>query len=190
MTDIVDKQTRSRIMAGIRGKDTKPELALRRSLHALGFRYRLHAAGFRGRPDLVLTKYRAAIFVHGCFWHRHPGCRYTTTPTTRPKFWAAKFEANIARDAAVRSELLEAGWRVGTVWACALRTETAVEAARDLVATWLHGTTLEFEVAEAGAGQVYRTDISTMGARCASIAAVRIGANPEVNLLHDKQAKR
>ena len=80
MTDIVDSQTRSRMMAGIRGKDTKPELILRRSLHALGFRYRLHVKGISGKPDLVLPKYRAVIFVHGCFWHRHVGCRLTTSP--------------------------------------------------------------------------------------------------------------
>src|SRR5690625_3921904 len=83
MADIVDKATRSRMMAGIRGKDTKPELALRRALHARGFRYRLHAANVVGRPDLVLPRYGAAIFVHGCYWHRHKGCRYATTPATR-----------------------------------------------------------------------------------------------------------
>jgi DNA mismatch endonuclease (patch repair protein) len=186
VTDIVDKRTRSRMMAGIRGKNTKPELSLRRALHALGFRYRLHAPGFPGRPDLVLAKHRAAIFVHGCFWHRHPGCRYTTTPATRPQFWAAKFEANIAR-----SELLKAGWRVGTVWACALRTETAVGAARDLVAGWLHGTGLEFEVAEADTGQINPgAAIPAMGARCASIAAVGIRANPDVKLLLETQPIR
>ncbi len=83
MTDIVDQQTRSRMMAAIRGKDTKPELALRRALHARGFRFRLHSKAVRGRPDLVLPKYRAVVFVHGCFWHRHEGCRYTTTPSSR-----------------------------------------------------------------------------------------------------------
>lgn len=148
MTDIVDSQTRSRMMAGIRGKDTKPELALRRSLHALGFRYRLHAKGIHGRPDLVLPKHKAVIFVHGCFWHRHRGCRYTTTPSTRPEFWTAKFEANMARDEAVRSALLEAGWRVATVWECALRTEASVAAARDILVAWLQGTGLGLEIGE------------------------------------------
>ena len=138
MTDIVDSQTRSRMMSGIRGKDTKPELALRRSLHALGFRYRLHAKGVPGKPDIVMPKYQAVVFVHGCFWHRHEGCRYATVPSTRPEFWSAKFDANVARDAAVRSALFAAGWRVATVWECALRTETGVEAARDIMATWLH----------------------------------------------------
>ena len=146
MTDIVDSQTRSRMMSGIRGKDTKPELALRRSLHALGFRYRLHAKGVPGKPDIVMPKYQAVVFVHGCFWHRHEGCRYATVPSTRPEFWSAKFDANVARDAVVRSVLLAAGRRVATVWECALRTETSVEAARDIVAAWLHRDDAVLEV--------------------------------------------
>jgi DNA mismatch endonuclease (patch repair protein) len=149
MTDVVDKLTRSRMMAGIQGKDTKPELALRRSLHALGFRYRLHAKGLPGRPDLVLAKHRAAVLVHGCFWHRHPGCRFATTPSTRPDFWATKFQANIERDEAVRYALLKAGWRVGTVWECALRSESAQRATSAMLAAWLHGTGLELELGEA-----------------------------------------
>jgi DNA mismatch endonuclease, patch repair protein len=148
MTDIVDSQTRSRMMAGIRGKNTKPELALRRSLHALGFRYRLHAKGVPGKPDLVLPKYRAAVFVHGCFWHRHPECRYASTPSTRPEFWSAKFCANVTRDNAVRLALSETGWRVATIWECALRTETGIAAVRDIVAAWLHGNERELEVGE------------------------------------------
>ena len=141
MTDIVDIQTRSRMMAGIRGKDTKPELRLRRSLHAMGFRYRLHAKGLPGRPDLVLPKYRAVIFVHGCFWHRHPGCRFASTPSTRPEFWAAKFAANVARDEAVRSQLLQCGWRVATVWECALRSDAGLACAGEHVAKWLRNKT-------------------------------------------------
>lgn len=152
MTDIVDSQTRSRMMAGIRGKDTKPELALRRSLHSLGFRYRLHAKGIPGKPDLVLPKYRAVIFVHGCFWHRHPGCRYASTPATRPEFWASKFSANVARDSAVRSALLLAGWRVATVWECAMRSETGVGAVRDIVVGWLQSGGRELEVGEQDIG--------------------------------------
>jgi DNA mismatch endonuclease, patch repair protein len=152
MADIVDSQTRSRMMAGIRGKNTKPELALRRSLHGLGFRYRLHAKGVLGKPDIVMPKYHAVIFVHGCFWHRHVGCRCTTYPTTRPEFWTAKFDANVARDAAVQSALLEAGWRVGIVWECALRTEASIAQTRDIVAAWLHAgdTVLEVGVADVG----------------------------------------
>jgi len=152
MTDIVDSQTRSRMMAGIRGKDTKPELVLRRSLHALGFRYRLHAKGIPGKPDLVLPKYKTVIFVHGCFWHRHPGCRYTSIPTTRPEFWASKFSANVARDSAVRSALLLAGWRVATIWECALRTEAGVAAVRDVVSGWLQGGGRELDMGEKDIG--------------------------------------
>jgi DNA mismatch endonuclease Vsr len=97
VTDIVDQQTRSRMMPGIRGKNTKPELALRRALHAHGFRFRLHSGKVHGRPDLVLPKHRALVFVRGCFWHRHEGCRYTIIPATRSEFWQSKFQANMAR---------------------------------------------------------------------------------------------
>lgn len=146
MTDIVDQQTRSRMMAGIRGKDTKPELALRRALHARGFRFRLHSKAVHGRPDLVLPKYRAVVFVHGCFWHRHEGCRYTTTPSTREEFWQAKFTANVARDAAVRGKLLKAGWRVATVWECGLRKPDQVAASINLLAAWLVSDADQIEI--------------------------------------------
>ena len=148
MTDIVDQQTRSRIMSGIRGKDTKPELALRKALHARGFRFRLHSANVYGRPDLVLPKYRAVVFVHGCFWHRHVGCRYTTTPSTREDFWRAKFEANVARDEAVREKLLDDVWRVATVWECALRKSDQVNVSADLVSAWLRSKERLLQVGE------------------------------------------
>jgi DNA mismatch endonuclease (patch repair protein) len=137
VTDIVDQQTRSRMMSGIRGKNTKPELALRRALHARGFRFRLHSGKVHGRPDLVLPKHRAVVFVHGCFWHRHKGCRYATVPATRPEFWRAKFDANVARDRTVRTTLLDGGWRVATVWECALRKPDQVAASAELLSTWL-----------------------------------------------------
>lgn len=146
MTDIVDQQTRSRMMAGIRGKDTKPELALRRALHARGFRFRLHSKAVHGRPDLVLPKYRAVVFVHGCFWHRHEGCRYTTTPSTRQEFWQAKFTANVARDAAVRGKLLKDGWRVATVWECALRKPDQIVASIDSLSAWLRSEEDHIEI--------------------------------------------
>ncbi|MEP3428349.1 MAG: very short patch repair endonuclease [Roseibium sp.] len=109
MADIVDKKTRSRMMAGIKGKNTKPELKLREALHRRGFRYRLHSRNIVGKPDLVLRKYNAVIFVHGCFWHRHIGCRYTSSPSTRTEFWQSKFEGNIKRDKAVQTTLASAG---------------------------------------------------------------------------------
>ena len=148
MTDIVDQKTRSRMMAGIKGKNTKPELALRRALHASGFRYRLHSRKVHGRPDLVLPKHCAVILVHGCFWHRHAGCRYATTPSTRAEFWQAKCEANLARDSAVRAALLETGWRVAMIWECALRKPEQVDLAADLMAEWLRGNAPEFEIGE------------------------------------------
>ena len=123
MADIVDPETRSRMMSGIRGKDTKPELALRRALHARGFRYRSHDKRLPGKPDLILPRFRAAIFVHGCFWHRHKGCKYATTPATRPEFWQSKFRENVERDQRNIDALLALGWRAAVVWECEIRKD-------------------------------------------------------------------
>ena len=138
------------MMAGIRGRDTEPELAVRRALHARGFRYRLHVNNVAGRPDLLLPKYRAVVFVHGCFWHRHAGCRYASTPATRPEFWHAKFAANVARDRTVHAALLKMGWRVATVWECALRKPSQVAATVDLLAEWLCSEAQQIEIGESG----------------------------------------
>lgn len=138
MVDIVDKVTRSRMMGRIRSKNTGPELRLRRALHALGFRYRLHKR-MAGRPDMVFAKHRTAVFVHGCFWHRHQSCRYATSPATRPEFWQAKFAANVARDSAAIAALHSAGWRVVVVWECALRGRIAPDEAADTLAAWMRG---------------------------------------------------
>lgn len=121
MADIVDKVTRSQMMAGIRGKNTKPERAIRTALHSAGFRYRLHVSDLPGKPDLVFPKYKAVILVHGCFWHRHPGCWWCTDPSSNRKFWVAKFDQNIQRDAKNIADLKGLGWRVCIVWECALR---------------------------------------------------------------------
>ena len=110
-------------MSRIKGRNTNPEVRLRSLLHRAGFRFRLHAKDLPGRPDVVLPKYRTAIFVHGCFWHRHPGCRNATTPSTRPEFWQQKFQSNVIRDARNRTELEAAGWKVKTVWECELKTD-------------------------------------------------------------------
>ena len=107
-------------MSGIRGSNTKPEMLLRQALHARGFRFRLHDRRLPGTPDIVLPKWRVAIQVHGCFWHRHPRCPKTTTPSTNYEFWQAKFEANVTRDKAVLGELASKGWRVLVVWECAI----------------------------------------------------------------------
>lgn len=117
MVDIVDRATRSRMMSGIRNRDTKPEKKVRSYLHRAGLRFRLHAS-LPGKPDLVLPKFNSVVFVHGCFWHRHAGCKYTTTPSSNTEFWQEKFDANIARDKRASRKLREAGWRVLIVWAC------------------------------------------------------------------------
>ncbi len=148
MADIVDKRTRSRMMAGIKGKDTKPELALRRALHARGYRYRLHSKKVAGRPDLIFPRFGAAVFVHGCFWHRHAGCRYATTPSTRSEFWKLKFDTNVARDRTVRQALFDTGWRVATVWECALRNDSQVNVAAELLTDWLRSEDVQLEIGE------------------------------------------
>nr|WP_082434467.1 very short patch repair endonuclease [Devosia sp. A16] len=137
MVDIVDRQTRSRMMSGIRGKDTKPELVLRKALHARGFRFRIHSSNIPGRPDMAFAKHHAVVFVHGCFWHRHEGCRLATTPATRPDFWAAKFAANVARDDRVLDDLMTSGWRVATIWECALKRPEDVANTAEVVGRWL-----------------------------------------------------
>ena len=136
MADIVDAKTRSRMMSGIRGRNTRPELALRRALHRMGLRYRIHVRSLPGNPDLVFPRFNAVLFVHGCFWHRHRGCRYSTVPATRRDFWERKFEQNDNRDGKVKEELREKGWRIATVWECALR-QGAEERVASQVSLWL-----------------------------------------------------
>ena len=137
--DTVDRQTRSKIMSRIRGKNTSPELQVRKALHRRGFRYRLHAKDLPGSPDLVFPKYRAVIFVHGCFWHRH-GCHMTTMPKTQVAFWTEKFNNNIARDRKALDKLLESGWRVLTIWECALKGKTKLDWAivEENIVKWLY----------------------------------------------------
>lgn len=118
MTDIVDRATRSRMMSGIRSKDTRPERAVRSGLHKEGLRFRLNVAGLPGRPDIVLPRWNAVVFVHGCFWHRHPECRFCYTPKSRVEFWRRKFRENVTRDRRVVKELTSDGWKVHVVWTC------------------------------------------------------------------------
>ena len=136
MIDVVDKITRSRMMAGIRGKDTKPELGLRRALHRQGLRYRLHVAELPGRPDILLPRHRAAIQVHGCFWHRHDRCAFCTTPASNMRFWKAKFGETIKRDKRNLEALRKLGWKVAIVWECSVKDEGA-EAVAGRIAAWL-----------------------------------------------------
>lgn len=121
MADVHDRATRSRNMAAIHGKDTKPEVWLRKELFRQGFRYRLHRKDLPGRPDIVLPKYQAVIFVHGCFWHGHEGCPMFRLPSTRQDFWSEKIRSNQLRDSRNLKALTAAGWRVLEVWECAMR---------------------------------------------------------------------
>ncbi len=153
MVDVVDAATRSRMMAGIRGKDTRPEMTLRRGLHARGFRYRLHDRRLPGSPDLVFPGRRAVIFVHGCFWHGH-GCHLFRLPATRREFWEAKIEGNRARDEAAEATLLADGWRVLTIWECALkgRERLPVDEVLDRAADWLTNGPIEETIAGEASG--------------------------------------
>lgn len=145
--DTVDKATRSRIMRSVRQKNTGPEMRLRSALHKRGLRFRLHDRRLPGSPDLVLPKFGAVIFVHGCYWHRH-GCYRSTTPTSRTEFWTEKFDANKVRDARNIAGLREIGWRVMTVWECALIGKTAIEPEEliERVISWLVGSGRRTEV--------------------------------------------
>jgi len=129
---------------GIGGKDTKPELIVRKALHAAGFRFRLHDRRLPGRPDLLLPKYRAAVFVHGCFWHKHPGCYYAATSKTRSEFWEEKLKGNVERDARNLGALRRAGWRTAVVWECVLRGDFTARTMAD-VTGWLVSESMDIE---------------------------------------------
>ena len=133
-------------MSGIRGKNTRPELLIRKALHVRGFRYRLHC-DLPGRPDICLPKHRAVIFVHGCFWHGHD-CHLFKWPKTRPEFWRGKIERNREVDQHSNAALLAAGWRVGVIWECALKggEKLPVETILDKLESWLIGKGSSFEI--------------------------------------------
>ena len=135
MGDIVDPVTRSRMMSGIRSRNTRPERMLRQALFARGLRFRLHRRDLPGRPDLVFPRWCAVVFVHGCFWHQHQGCRFATRPASNAEFWSSKLACNVARDATQIDALRALGWRVGVVWECEIRADP--EAAAERVARWL-----------------------------------------------------
>lgn len=118
MVDRLTPERRSWLMSRVRSKNTSPELRVRKAAHALGLRFRLHRKDLPGKPDLVFPKYRIAVFVHGCFWHRHPNCVKTTTPKSSIEMWSAKFKRNIERDAANIAEMSRLGWRTEVIWEC------------------------------------------------------------------------
>lgn len=118
MVDSLSRKHRSWNMSRIRSRDTGPELLVRSALHRAGYRFRLHSKDLPGRPDIVLPKYHTVVFVHGCFWHRHKGCRFAYTPKSRVAFWNNKFRGNIERDRRTSTALRKLGWRVVTVWEC------------------------------------------------------------------------
>jgi DNA mismatch endonuclease (patch repair protein) len=138
MTDVVDKSTRSRMMSGIRGKDTRPELAVRKALHALGFRYRLQGRGIPGKPDLVFPKHAALINVNGCFWHGH-NCHIFKMPSTRTDFWREKIHSNIARDKKNLAACRKLGWKTLVVWECAIKGKTRLppDELENVMQNWL-----------------------------------------------------
>ncbi len=145
MVDRIDKATRSRTMAAIRSRDTKPERWVRSELHKQGFRFRLHNKKLPGSPDLVLRKYNAVIFINGCFWHQHQHCKVAHIPETRREFWEKKFARNVARDQKVLYQLKVMGWRAAIVWECGLKKKIEDETLQQL-AGWLRGCSEYIEI--------------------------------------------
>lgn len=124
MADRLSPEARSRLMAAVKGRNTGPEMIVRRLAHSLGYRFRLHRRDLPGSPDLVFPGRRKIVFVHGCFWHRHQGCRQASTPSSRVEFWKDKFRRNVERDTAVERALRAAGWDVLIIWQCETRDRT------------------------------------------------------------------
>ena len=118
---------RSRNMSAIKSKNTKPEIAVRKMLHALGYRFRLHRKDLPGSPDIVLPKYKTVIFVHGCFWHRHENCKYASTPKTRKEFWESKFKANVKRDKEIQEKIKNIGWQSVVIWECEIKSTKQIK---------------------------------------------------------------
>ena len=151
MIDVVSPEIRSRMMAGIRGKNTKPELIIRSALHRLGFRYRLHARKLPGKPDIVLPKWKATIFVHGCFWHAHD-CRLFKLPATRRSWWKHKLERNRLNDARAIQMLRDQGWRTLTIYECALRGPGRIDETVlfQKIEVWLRSKSRSLEIRSQG----------------------------------------
>ncbi|HEY8782276.1 MAG TPA: DNA mismatch endonuclease Vsr [Mucilaginibacter sp.] len=134
MADVLSKESRSFNMSRIRSKDTKPELFVRRFLHKNGFRYKLHVKELPGKPDIVMPKYKTIIFIHGCFWHGHGGCKYFTIPKTNTDYWTNKIQTNINNYEQAKEQLFKAGWKIITIWECDLKNNIAAQTLHNLVA--------------------------------------------------------
>lgn len=150
MADIKTAEERSKNMAAIKSKNTSPELFVRKELFRRGYRYRLYEKSVPGHPDLFLRKYNTAIFIHGCFWHRHPGCKYAYVPKTNTDFWNQKFDANIRRDKVVKDALAKDGIRCFVIWECRIRSArkkgSESQGLIDSIENFLHGNMLYFEI--------------------------------------------
>ncbi|MCB0396821.1 MAG: DNA mismatch endonuclease Vsr [Flavobacteriales bacterium] len=138
MADVHEPGVRSYNMSRIRGKDTKPEMLVRRFLHTNGFRYRLHDKHLPGKPDIILKKYNTVIFIHGCFWHGHEGCRYFVVPKTRTQWWLDKINRNKAKDTESCTQLKRHGWRIITVWECDLKKDKRDATLKRLIQKLVH----------------------------------------------------
>ena len=145
MADTISKQKRSEVMSRIKRRDTKPELTIRKSLFQLGLRYRVDVGDLPGRPDLYFPRFRAVLFVHGCFWHRHNGCKFAYTPKSNLEFWETKFRTNIDRDLRALKRLHQLQLRVGVVWECAI-SGPAIDALSSVIASWLRTGTGDLEL--------------------------------------------
>lgn len=138
MTDVVSPAKRSRMMSGIKGKNSLPEVLVRKALFAIGHRFRLHRRDLPGTPDIAMPGRKIAIFVHGCFWHAHQGCKYAKTPSTRTEFWASKLRGNVERDQRAADRLIEMGWRVLSVWECSTRAPECVARLPEALRQWIN----------------------------------------------------
>lgn len=146
MADNLSQEERSKLMAKVHGKDTTIEKRVRSVLHKNGYRFRKHVASLPGSPDIVLPKYKAVVFIHGCFWHGHKGCRKSRLPTTRHDFWEDKRKANLERDARKISELIKAGWRVAVLWQCGIETEELLSYNLKVIKNWLSSNHKQIEI--------------------------------------------
>lgn len=146
MVDVVSPYIRSRMMSGIRGKDSKSEILVRRLLFSAGYRFRLHRRDLPGTPDIVMPSRKVAVFVHGCFWHLHQGCRYDKMPATRADFWKAKLETNVARDRQAIMNLQAFGWRVLCVWECATRDAVVAAGLQVAMSSWIESDSAVGEI--------------------------------------------